>query len=481
MLNLAIPQWSARVYATAVDWHVVAFTTAATALTALLFGLAPAWHTSRMNLYAALQQSSRNTAVRSGRRLRSAMVVCEVALAIVLLSGAGLMMRTMGRLHAVEWGFDHRNLLTMQTHLENRNYEVVADRDRDLKRLLPSVEMFYGRLLERVSALPGVEAAALASSTSRGRTLSIPGRPEPPQGRQAVFFTEVSPSYFRTMRIPLRLGRLFDESDRAGAPWTIVVNESLAKQYFPGENPIGKSLRLRLDPWKVEEDRPRVIVGVVGAVKLWAREGSPPPAVYASSLQQPEIFPGGSGWQHRQRRLVIRTRAGVRTQTAALTSAVKSIVAELDKDIPVTQVQTMESMLREGDEGARAVTTLLAGFGLLAALLSACGIYGVMSYLVAERTREIGLRMALGAQPGDVLRYVVRQAFLLTAVGVVCGLAAAAALTRLIADFLFGVTPLDPVTHVGVVVMLAAVALLASYLPARRAAHVDPMAALRCE
>jgi putative ABC transport system permease protein len=386
------------------------------------------------------------------------------------------------RLHGVERGFDPRNLLTMQTHLENRNYETIADSGRDMKRMLPSVDLFYGRLLDRVSRLPGVEAAAYSSTGYDERTFTVLGHPPPPEsGRPTALYSEVSPSYFGTMRIPLRMGRVFDENDRAGAAWTLVLDETFARRYFPGENPVGKSVRRRIEHHRVEEDRPRVIVGVVGAVKSWARMETAQPLVYTSNLQQPELFPGGSGWQHRLRRLIVRTRGDVRAQTAPLAAAVKSMVAEMDKEIPVTHVKTMEFILQEQDQDTRSFAILLTAFGLLAAFLAACGIYGVMSYQVAERTREVGLRVALGAQPGDVLRQVIRHAGALTALGVLCGVPAALFLTRLMQDLLFGVTPLDPVTYAAVVLALAAVALAASYVPARRASRIDPMAALRCE
>ena len=485
-LTLAVPGLVAGLYASSADWRVLAFTAAITILTALLFGLAPAWRIGRLDLNTSLQEAARTTAGVSAHRVRGALVVCEVALAIVLLAGTGLMIRTLLRVGAVDPGFDRHNVLTVMTHLAGPKYVSTVDSGRDMKKIAAATGLFYARLMERASALPGVEAAAYTSDLPdtglQVRTFTISGLPAPPEDqRPRTGYYEVSPSFFQTLRIPVRMGRVFGESDRGGAPWTVVVDETFARRYFPGENPVGRYIRFRFEPYKVEEDQPRLIVGVVGDVKWWPRNPSTLPTAYASEFQQPGLFPGGRTSAHLRRRLLLRTHADVRAASAPLLTALKSIVADLDREIPVAQVKTMDSLLAESETDTRYLTRLLGIFGSLAVILAAVGIYGMMTCLVTERTREIGIRMALGAERADVVRFVVRRALLLTAAGVFCGVAAAIVLTRLIAQALFGVTPLDPVTHASAVLLLAAVALAASWLPARRAARLDPIAALRHE
>jgi putative ABC transport system permease protein len=258
-----------------------------------------------------------------------------------------------------------------------------------------------------------------------------------------------------------------------------VVDEAFAKQYFPGENPIGKIIRMRYEPYKVEEAQPRTIIGVVGEVKFYRRSQRAMPIVYASNLQQPDLYPGGRTSAHRVRRLLLRTKSDVDTDMQALVTSVRSIVAALDKNVPVAEIKTMDTVLRDTDQFTRYYARLLSIFGVLAAILAAIGIYGVMSYLVSERTREIGVRTALGAPRGAVMRLILVKSLTLTAIGVACGVVGAFALTRLLAELLFGVTPLDPVTYAAVVLVLGSIALAAGYLPARRASKLDPLVALR--
>ena len=264
------------------------------------------------------------------------MVVLEVALSIVLLVGTGLMIRTLLRVNSVKPGFDAANLITVQTQLAGSKYVTTVDTDRELKKIEPSADLFYERLLERVSALPGVESAAFTSDLPdtgvQGRTFTVSGHPIPlERERPSTAYYEVSPSFFSTMRIPVVMGRSFDENDRAGTPWTVVVDEAFAKTYFPSQNPVGQSIRFRFEPYKVEEDHPRMIVGVVGEVKFWRRSTRTRPVAYASTLQQPELFPGGRTSAHLRRRLLIRSRTDLSSAAAPLVSAVRSIVADLDR------------------------------------------------------------------------------------------------------------------------------------------------------
>jgi putative ABC transport system permease protein len=277
------------------------------------------------------------------------------------------------------------------------------------------------------------------------------------------------------------MGRTFDKDDRTGTQWTVVIDEAFAKRFFPNQNPVGQFIRFRFEPYRVEEDHPRLIIGVVGEVKFWRRSSMARPVAYASDLQQPELFPGGRTSAHLRRRLLIRSRSDLEEAATPLVSAVRSIVADLDQQIPVMTVKSMDFVMAETETFAVYLTRLLAVFGILAAILAAAGIYAVMSYFVTERTREIGIRMALGARRNGVLGFIVRKALLLTALGIAFGITAAALLSRLIASWLYTVSAFDLLTYALVILAIGAVALAASYLPARRAAELDPMMAIRHE
>ncbi len=289
----------------------------------------------------------------------------------------------------------------------------------------------------------------------------------------------MSTNIFSTMKIPLRKGRFLDDHDTESAPWVIVVNDAFARKFFPDEDPIGQQILLRYDPYPVDEIRPRQIVGVVGDVKHFGLGEQTPPFVYASFAQQPAVFPGGATRAHLHKALVLRTAAAMPDVGSNFATMVKEAAATVDPDQPVTSIMTMDHVLDESLGDQRFYMQLLGIFAGIAVLLSAVGIYGVMSYTVSERTHEIGIRMALGAERSDVLRLIARLWLKLTCIGVAIGAALAFGLTRLISTVLFGVKPSDPLTYAAVALGLAVIALIACYIPARRAMKVDPNVALR--
>ena len=286
---------------------------------------------------------------------------------------------------------------------------------------------------------------------------------------------------FDALKIPLKRGRNLDEHDSQSAPWVVVINETFARRFFPNEDPIGQQVLFRYDPYPVDEERPRQIVGVVGDVKHFGLGEEAPPAAYSSYLQQPAVFPGGSALGHLQEDLVLRTAPGFSGANSNLALVVTKAVAGIDPDQPVTHIMTMDQVLAESIGDWRFYMRLLGIFAGIAVLLAAVGIYGVMSYSVNERTHEFGVRVALGALPGDVLGLVAGLGLKLAGIGVVIGILLALGLTRLITRFLFGVKPTDPVTYAAVAIALVFVALVGCYIPARRAMRVDPMVALRYE
>jgi putative ABC transport system permease protein len=311
------------------------------------------------------------------------------------------------------------------------------------------------------------------------RTFDIAGEPAAAGERPVTGYNEVSPKLFETLRIPLKRGRYLNDHDNENAPWAVMINEALALRYFPHTDPIGKFVQLRLEPFRVEEPRMRQIVGVVGDVHHNGPRSAAPAAMYASYLQQPDIYPGGRSVGHLRQDIVIRVARG--GHTGHLAGNVRRIVAELDQDQRVDAIMSLEQVMENSVSAGRVYLRLLEIFAALALIMAAIGIYGVVSYGVSERTQEIGIRMALGARKKDVVRMVLRRAFILTLAGIGIGAAASVGLTRLIAQLLFGVTPTDPVTFAAVAMLLAGVALAASYLPARKAAQLDPLRALRYE
>jgi putative ABC transport system permease protein len=447
-----------RVSSICVDGPVFAFGLGITTLIGLVVGLIPALRASRNEPQIALQESSQRT-VGGHRRTRSALVVVEVALALVLLVSSGLLLRSLQLLFAVAPGFDASHLLTMQVQTYGRRY----DDDTTCNR-------FFAQALEAVRNVPGVSAAAFTSQLPLSGDADIYGvqfeNASDAKDVEPAFRYGVAPGYFETMGIPLRRGRLFNAQDAAGQPMRpVLINESLAKRRYPDQDPIGQRIRFGGAP-----NRPwDIIVGVVGDVKQTSLAVSQSDAVYVATAQW--LWADGTQW------LVVRTRG----DAAALAPAVRQAIWSVDKDQPVVRIATMEGLLAASAAQRRFALILFETFALVALILAGAGIYGVLSGSVAERTREIGVRLALGATHESILGLVIRQAMMLTAVGIAIGLAGAAVASQAIAAMLFRVSPLDPVTYLGVIVLLAGVSVIACGVPAYRAMRVDPIVALRYE
>jgi len=446
-----------RVHAIDIDGAVFAFGLAMTTLIGLAVGVIPALQAARSDPHGSLQHGSRTTG-GGHARTRMALVVAEVALALVLLVSAGLLWRSLSRLFAVEAGFDSTGLLTMQVQTSGQRFNQNDATSR-----------FFEEALEAVRRVPGVTAAGLTDLLPLGGEMDEYGAhfeatPTQPAGSYSVFRYGVSPGYIETMRIVLRRGRLLNEQDRADAPRVALISESLAKIRFPGTDPIGQ--RLRIGP----NDRPPyTIVGVLGNVKQVSLALTESDAVYTTAAQ----------WHFTSNvmSLVIRAQG----DPAALTPSVRQAVWSVDKDQPIVRIATMDDLLDTLAAERRFALTLFEAFALAALILAAAGIYGLLAGSVAERTREIGVRSALGASRGHILVLVLRQGFNLTGLGVAIGLAGAIAASQGIAAMLFGVSPLDPVTYVGVIALQAGVSLMACAVPAWRAARIDPATTLRAE
>ena len=467
-----------------IDARVLLFTLAISLITAFLFGLWPSLQASNPDLNNALREGGQRTAAGSRGITRQALAVSEVALAMLLLIGAGLLINSLLRVRRVNPGFDSSNLLTVSIELPEGGEYMHRVPGGDMEQAMPAVNGFYKRVLERVAALPGVESVGsitgLPTRFSEGYTFSILGHAEPPgDQRPRAGYNETTAGFFRTFKIPLRRGRYLDEHDSETAPWAMVVNETFAHRFFPNENPIGQQILLRYDPYPVNEPRPREIVGVVGDVKHWGLSRPAPPFMYASHLQQPAVYPGGAIVAHLWQTLAIRTAGDA--HDADLAASVRKIVSEADPDQPVGEAMMMDEVLARSTGEYDSYAKILGTFACIAVLLAMTGIYGVMSYFVNERTRELGIRVALGAQSADVLGMVVKTGLRLALIGVGVGSLLAVGATRAIATLLFDIKPWDPVTYAAVGVALTTVALMACWIPARRATKVDPITALRCE
>jgi putative ABC transport system permease protein len=440
---------------------VLAWTLGVSVLTGTIFGMAPALHISRLNLNDSLKEGGKSESAQAGgsRRLRSALVVSEIALAVVLLASAGLLIRSFIRLQQVDRGFTTDNVLTMVIRLPEARYP------HD-----PQLVQFFSQALERVRQLPAVRSAGIVNflplygGLGSNTGFKILGQPEPPPGQGPSTDVRVADSgYFGTLGIPLLRGRNFSDSEQREAKHVILINEALARKHFPDQDPIGQ----RLDVGMFEKPTPAEIIGIVGNVRYDSLIDEAPPAVY---FPHPDLaYPFMT--------LVVRTDG----EPTAIAPAVQREIRALDPNQPVSDVRTMNQVMSEWVARSRFNTLLLALFAGLATLLSAVGIFGVMNYSVALRTRELGLRLAVGAQPRQVLLLVLRQGLELTIAGVVLGLVAAFALTRLLSGLLFGVAPVDVTTFTSISLLLVIVSLLACYLPARRAMRIDPLRALRYE
>jgi putative ABC transport system permease protein len=448
-----------RLNAIRVDGAVFAFALGITTLIGLAVGLIPALYAAGGDLHIAVQQSSGRTA--GGHQLtRRVLVVAEVAIALVLLVSAGLLLRSLHRLFAIDPGFDASHLLTMQVQESGHQFDNDGAKDR-----------FFTQALEAVRQVPGVTAAAFTSQLPLSgdfESYGIQFARDANDNAEAGLRYAVSPAYFEAMHIPLRRGRLLNEHDVAGAPGAILISESFAKRKFPGQDPLGQ--RVHVGPDIGRADRPwGTIVGVVGDVKQASLALSETDAFYTSTTQW--------SWVDSVQSLVIRTPG----DAAALAPAIRKAIWSVDKDQPIVRVGTMDNLLAKSEAERHFVLILFEAFGLVALLLAATGLYGVLSGSVTERTREIGVRAALGATPGNILALVIRQGMTLTAVGVALGLTGAVAASQALITLLFGVSRLDPVTYVGVIALLAGVSLLACGVPARRATQVDPAITLRAE
>jgi putative ABC transport system permease protein len=460
-LKSFIPENISQAREISIDFRVLGFTLLVSVATGLIFGLAPAIQATRFNQVETLKEGGRDAATGgSGKRLRSLLVMSEVAISLVLLIGAGLLINSFLRLRNIDPGFRADNLLTMKVVLPEPKYKEPERR-----------AAFYTDVIQRVGSLPGVRSAAVTTNLPLYRqgnsiSVSIEGRPEPPPGQELIAVTRIiSPGYFDTMSIPLLAGRSFTDQDTDTSPTVVVISETMARRFWPGEEAIGKRIaagRIRTPADLIE------VVGVVKDVRQFQLTAEPRPQMYLSYRQAAFFAP---------RDLVVKTDV----DPASMATTVRKTVWEIDKDQPVSNIQTMEEILADSIARQRFSMLLLAIFAGVALVLAGVGIYGVMSYSVAQRTREIGIRMALGAQTGAVLKLAVGYGMKLVIAGIVIGLIAAFALTRVMSSLLFGVTATDPTTFTLISLLLVAVAALASYIPARRATKVDPMIALRYE
>jgi len=473
--------------------EVLAFTAGIAILTAVIFGIFPAIQASRPNLVHSLKESGRSGTDSAARQhARSALVALQIAMALVLLIGAGLMINSFVRVQRTDLGANPQNLLTFEFRFPQGEAIKPYSRYRGLGLwdISPQTTLTFTRVFERLQAVPGITSVAgMNRPPLTGGGVPMPflieGRPAPPpasqgsgssqeQAQTANYFA-VTPGYFATMKIPIVRGREFTPQDTAAGPAGIVISPTLAKRYFPNEEPLGKRITLDFVP----DEQPRQIVGIAGDVILnrLDTQGSRPPLIYAPYTQQTPRWIGPY-WNDRAAMYFIMRTPG---DPKSLVPAVRSAVAEVDPNKPPGTFRTVEDYLDQQVQYLRLYIVLLGIFGGVAAVLAAVGIYGVMSYSVAERTREIGIRMALGARAPNVLGLVVRQALILIAIGLVTGLGASFALTRVVKSALYGITATDPATYIAVSVSLTAVALLACCIPTRRAVQVEPTVALRYE
>jgi putative ABC transport system permease protein len=446
-----------RLYEIAIDGRTLAFALLTSLATSVLFGIAPALSVSRVARWLA---SARGSVGPAGATTRRALVAAEIALAVVLLVGAGLLLRSYDVVQRVSPGFDPDGVTTFNLSLPETKYATPVDVDR-----------FVTTLMNRLAAQPDVQSAAAAfglpfssgfSAHTSFRRGAEPDAADNPRAAMRV----VTPDYFRTLRIPLVAGRVFDSRDVVDSPEVVIVNRQTARRFFGGENPLGKQIKIGVRLVRVRSEY-KTIVGVVGDVKYGGLDEDAPAEVYLPHAQHPvDSFT-----------VAIRGRR----DTAALGPMLRREVASLDTQLPLEKLQPMTSLVDASFSARRFVMLLLVSFAGVAVVLAAVGVYGVLAFIVTQRTREIGVRLAMGASPRDVVRLIVREGAALALAGLIAGFVGALAAGRTLATMLFGVTPQDPATFAGVAIALTAAALAASYVPARRAARVEPMEALRVE
>lgn len=448
-----------RLAAVAIDWQVMAFAAAVSIATSTLFGLVPALaSTTRL---AARSLAAGRSIGSSGARVRKVLVVCEMALAVMLLVGAGLLMRSYQQLNAVEPGFAPDHVLTFNLSLPESKYPSST-----------AVNQFVSGFVERLASTPQVESASaifglpLAGDFSASSSFTKPGEADTANS-PSLGMRIITPEYFRTLRIPLRSGRHFDARDNDAGPEVVMINEEAARRYWPNENPIGQQLHLGVRLTRGVRSGQKTIVGVVGDVKSGGLETATPPEVYLPHAQHPVDS------------LTVTVRTSI--DPFAFVPQVRAVLAGMDRELPMADVRTMPDIIGRSVAERRFVMLLLAAFAVVAVTLAAIGVYGVLAYVVSQRTQEIGVRLAIGAAPTDVVRLFVREGAVLATLGLTFGLLGALAANRAMTSLLFGVRPNDPSTFAAVAAALALVALGASYLPARRAARVDPVIALADE
>jgi putative ABC transport system permease protein len=470
-LQLILPADTPRLGSISVDWRVMAFTAGIAVTAGLLFGVAPAFHASRSDLSRSLKTGLQHSMAATSRHVRSALVITEVALAVVLVISAGLLVKTLWELAHVYPGFRSESVLTARI---TPSEAFCADFER--------CRSFYNELLERTRALPGVVDAALTDvlpleGRLSGFAAGLEDHPQDPREPAPVLFeTIITPGYVRLMGIPLLRGRAFSTADSApDAPPVALITAATARKYWPNQDPIGKHLkRVWASDWTT-------VVGVVGDIHEYSLAAKLPDyadgAIYEPYGNGVRDAARLSMAQPTEMTLLLR----VTTDQASIASQSRDAVSSLNPDVPVSRIQTFEAVISESQSGSRSTASLFSIFAALALLLGAIGIYGVVSYSVEQRTAEIGLRVALGAGPNNILRLVIGQGARLSLAGVAMGIAGACGVTRLISGFLFGVSPTDPITFAAVALLLVGVSALACCIPARRAMRLDPMVALRHE
>ena len=466
------PEYIPRVEMVGIDTHVVIFLVCVTVFTALAFGLTPALHAAAANLSDALKEGGRGDSDGVRRsQFRSFLVASEFALAFMLLIGAGLMVRSFYALQSVDPGFNPHNVLSMVV-------SVAGTKEAEPKRRA----VFYRDLLQSVRSLPGVQSAGAINHLPLAGDLwdlgfEIEGRPKPRPGESPnAVYRIAMPGYFQTMRLPARSGRLITDDDGARTPKVVVINERAAREYWPGESPIGK--RIVIGGSNVNHPDWLTVVGVVPNAKQGDWTVDPYPEMYLAALQSPDFLGEGTIAPHMSYITLVVRAAG---NPADLASAVKQTVRAFDRNLPISAVITMDRAIADATAQPRFEMLLLGLFAAVALILAAVGIYGVMNYSVSRRTREIGIRISLGASRGDLLRMVFLRAMVQALAGTAAGLAGAVLLSKLMTKMLYGVRPTDPLTFLGVTVVLGLAGLLASGVPARKAARIEPMTALRSE